>query len=148
MPLALPPWPEAGERVLAAVNDARASARTCGDKSFPPAPPLTWNAQLGAAALAHSSDMVARRFFAHRAPDGSTVGERATREGYRWRIIGENIAVGQTSAGEVVAGWLASPGHCVNIMEPRFTEMGAAYAIRTERFPGRVYWTQAFGTPR
>lgn len=148
MPLNLPPSREAGLAILDAVNLARASARTCGEHAYPPAPALTWSEPLTAAALAHSTDMAAKKYFSHRAPDGSMVGERATRARYSWRVVGENIAGGQTSADEVVAAWLASPGHCSNIMEPRFTDMGAAYAIRTERYPGRVYWTQTFGTPR
>lgn len=148
LPLSLPAWPDAGKEILAAVNRARAASRRCGDRAFPAAAPLVWNEQLGATALAHSEDMAVQKYFAHRGKDGSTVGERATRARYKWRIIGENIASGQTTAAEAVEGWLASPGHCVNIMEPAFTEMGAAYAIRKDRYPGRVYWTQAFGTPR
>ncbi|EGH49761.1 Allergen V5/Tpx-1 related protein, partial [Pseudomonas syringae pv. pisi str. 1704B] len=27
--------------------------------------------------------------------------------------------------------WLASPGHCANLMNPMFTEVGAAYATAT-----------------
>jgi len=46
-----------------------------------------------------------------------------------------------------MAGWLASPGHCSNIMNPDFSEMGAAYAIE-ENSAAVSYWTQAFGTPR
>ena len=46
-----------------------------------------------------------------------------------------------------MAGWLASPGHCSNIMNPDFTEMGAAYAIDKSSAAGS-YWTQVFGTPR
>jgi len=67
--------------------------------------------------------------------------------GYRWQQIGENIAAGQGSAEQVVAGWLASPGHCANIMNPGFTEMGAAYAT-SEGGAAGSYWTQVFGTPR
>jgi hypothetical protein len=41
---------------------------------------------------------------------------------------------------------LDSPGHCANIMNAGFAEMGAAYAINQER--GTLYWTQVFGSPR
>jgi hypothetical protein len=44
------------------------------------------------------------------------------------KLVGENIAYGPKSADEVVQGWLDSPGHCENIMDPRFAEMGIAYA--------------------
>jgi uncharacterized protein YkwD len=147
-PLTLPPWPEAGREILAAVNAARAQPRLCGERGFGAAGPLVWNERLGETALGHSSDMAAKKYFAHKARDGSMVGERALRAGYAWRAVGENIAAGQTTAAEAVAGWLSSPGHCANIMHPGFTDMGGAYAIRTERQPGRVYWTQVFATPR
>lgn len=146
-PLSLAEWPVAGQEILALVNAARASGHACGERWYPAAPPVAWNDRLGQAALAHSQDMATQKYFAHRAKDGSLVGERTLRTGYRWRVVGENIAAGQTTPAEAVAGWLSSPGHCANIMHPGFTEMGGAYAIRTDRRPNRVYWTQVFATP-
>lgn len=143
-----PDWNEAGRAILAGVNAARASARTCGAQHFAPAPPVSWNPQLGQAALAHSRDMAARRYFSHRAKDGSQPADRAARAGYAWRQVGENIAFGQNTPDEAVAGWLDSPGHCANIMNPGFTEMGAAYGVAAEKRSGIVYWTQVFGRPR
>lgn len=143
-----PDWREAGREVLAEVNAARAVPRACGAQRFAAAPPLRWNGSLGDAALAHSSDMATRRYFDHRGKDGSQAAERAQRAGYSWRRIGENIAFGQRSPREAVAGWLESPGHCANIMNRDFTEMGAAYGVTPERRTGIVYWTQVFGTPR
>lgn len=143
-----PDWNEAGKAILAGVNAARASARTCGTQHFAPAPPVSWNPQLGEAALAHSRDMATRRYFSHRAKDGSQPADRAARAGYAWQRVGENIAFGQSSPEEAVAGWLDSPGHCANIMNPSFTEMGAAYGIVAEKRSGLVYWTQVFGRPR
>jgi uncharacterized protein YkwD len=143
-----PDWRDAGRAILDAVNMARASARACGGRPFPPAPPLQWNAALGEAALAHSRDMATRRYFNHRAKDGSSAAERATRAGYSWRRVGENIAFGQRSPDDAVAGWLDSPGHCANIMNRDFTEMGAAYGVTAQRQVGVIYWTQVFATPR
>ncbi|QOY95125.1 CAP domain-containing protein [Massilia sp. UMI-21] len=143
-----PDWHAAGKAVLAGVNAARASARNCGSQQFAAAPPLSWNPQLGEAALAHSRDMAARRYFSHRARDGSQPADRATRAGYAWQRVGENIAFGQSTPDEAVAGWLDSPGHCANIMHPGFTEMGAAYGVAAEKRSGIVYWTQVFGRPR
>jgi uncharacterized protein YkwD len=145
--VAFPDWRDAGRVILDGVNAARASGYTCGRQYFPPAPPLSWNAALGKAALGHSEDMAARRYFAHKAKDGSMAAERALRAGYRWRQVGENIAFGQNTPEEAVAGWLDSPGHCANIMNAGFTEMGAAYGIAAERRAGIIYWTQVFGRP-
>jgi uncharacterized protein YkwD len=140
-------WQEAGKAILKLVNAARAKARTCGDRKFAAASPLAWNAVLGDAAFVHSRDMANQNYFSHEGKDGSQPGDRARRAGYKWRRIGENIATGQGSPQEVVAGWLSSPGHCVNIMNRDFTEMGAAYAVNSDS-DTTIYWTQVFGTPR
>jgi uncharacterized protein YkwD len=144
----LPDWPNAGQDILALVNAARARPRTCGTQAFGPAAPLTWNPLLGQAALAHSADMAQKHYFNHKQPDGSLPADRATAAGYRWARVGENIASGQRSVEETVASWLDSPGHCANIMNPTFTEMGAAYAINPHNRNRTPYWTQVFGTPR
>lgn len=84
-------------------------------------------------------------FFSHIGSDGSDVGERLSRARYLWSRAGENLAYGTPSAyseDDIVAGWLASPGHCKNIMQPGFTEMGAA------KHSGAFdYWVQVFATP-
>jgi uncharacterized protein YkwD len=144
----LPEWPDAGRNILALVNAARAQPRTCGTQAFGPAGPLTWNPLLGQAAFAHSVDMAQKHYFNHKQPDGTVPADRATAAGYRWLRVGENIASGQRTPEEAVASWLDSPGHCANIMNPAFTEMGAAYAINPRNRNRTAYWTQVFGTPR
>lgn len=144
----LPGSVAAGKAILEAVNRARAAPRSCGEQYFPAAQQVAWNGALGDAALVHSRDMAEHRYFSHKGKDGRAAAERALQAGYRWRRIGENIAAGQSSPEEVVAGWLSSPGHCANIMNGGFTDMGAAYAINSARETGRVYWTQVFAAPR
>jgi uncharacterized protein YkwD len=139
---------EAGQRILDAVNAVRAKGQTCGTQHFDPAPPLQWNAQLADAALEHSQDMARFRYFNHTGSDGTVVGDRALKAGYRWRRVGENIAAGIRSPDEAVAGWLQSPGHCANIMGAAFTDTGIAYAINPNNKTGTAYWTQVFATPR
>jgi uncharacterized protein YkwD len=149
-PLVFPPLPEQAtlsQELLALVNEARATPRTCGAQAFGAAPPVAWNASLAQAALGHSQDMAAKRYFNHKEPGGSAPADRATRAGYRWKQIGENIASGQRSVTEAVAGWLDSPGHCANIMNPAYTEMGAAYAVNPANENRTLYWTQMFGRP-
>jgi len=145
---AAPDWSDAGQIILDGVNAARAEGRTCGAKQYPAAPPLRWNPQLESAALTHSQDMAAQRYFSHAAKDGSKAGDRSQRAGYAWQRIAENIAFGQETPREALDGWLSSPGHCANIMNPNFTEMGAAYGITAEQGSGVLYWTQMFGAPR
>lgn len=147
-PPVLAEWPQAGQTILAAVNAARAVPRRCGERAFGAAPPVTWNDVLGRAALGHSRDMAERVYFDHRERDGSDAGERVQRLGYRWSRVGENIASGLGTPEEAVQGWVNSPGHCANLMNPNYTQMGAAYAVNRASELGTLYWTQVFATPK
>ncbi len=117
------------DQLLAAVNEARSASRLCGSASHGPSPPVAWSDALATAAYLHSSDMARHGFFSHTGSDGSSAGQRISRQGYSWSTCGENIAVGYPSVSAVVQGWLGSEGHCRNIMDPDFTEIGAGYAI-------------------
>lgn len=130
-------------RVLQLVNEARLMGRRCGAEAFPPAAPLASSAPLQAAAQRHADDMARRGFFDHRGHDGSQPKDRVQRAGYRPRLTGENIAFAPESAEEVVAGWLASAGHCANIMDARFTDTGIGVATGGQN--GHIYWVQTFG---
>lgn len=133
--------------VLQLVNQARAQARTCGQQAMPAVAPVKLNDTLSAAALGHSRDMARNNYFDHTARDGSQPADRATRAGYRWRAVGENIAAGQPTPEAAMVGWLKSPGHCVNLMRAEYTEMGIAFAVNRGAESG-IYWTQMFGRPR
>jgi uncharacterized protein YkwD len=133
--------------LLQRINRARAAPRRCGDKSFPPAPALQSSGLLRRAAEAHTQEMLEHDYFAHQGYDGSTPAQRVAATGYRYLLVGENIASGPQSAAEAAEGWLASPAHCENIMDPRFSETGIAYAANNSGTP-RIYWVQEFGAPR
>lgn len=137
--------PDIRARVVDLVNDARSASRRCGSERFAAAPPLLSSKRLGDAAASHARDMARKRFFEHRGSNGSQPKDRVLRAGYQPRLSGENIAYGPVSAEEVVAGWLASPGHCANIMEPRFRDIGVGLATGRKR--GQIYWVQTFGAP-
>jgi uncharacterized protein YkwD len=147
----IPPLPDqeqAGQEILALVNAARAEPRSCGMERFGPAGPLRWNPALAEAALAHSRELATHHYFSHVERDGSTPAMRVARAGYVWGRVGENIASGQRSPNEAVQSWLDSPGHCANIMNPGYTEMGAAYAVNPANENRTAYWTQEFARPR
>jgi uncharacterized protein YkwD len=138
---------EIAAELLQQINAARAHARRCGARAFAAAPPLRPNGLLRRAAEMHAQDMVSHDFFAHQGHDGSTPAQRVGATGYRYQLVGENIASGPQSAAEAAAGWLASPGHCENIMDPRFSESGVAYAANASGTP-RIYWVQELAAPR
>jgi uncharacterized protein YkwD len=139
--------PQVSKQVLQLVNQARAKPRRCGTKQFKAVTPVALNEQLRVAAIAHAKDMANRGVVTHMGADGSSPGDRVTRAGYTWKSVGENVAGGQLSAAEVVAGWLASPGHCVNIMDADFTQMAVAYVVNSNQEIG-IYWAQEFGRPQ
>lgn len=130
------PWHE----MLDAVNAFRAEGRDCGDAWYSPVPPLTWSGRLETAARRHSHDMAQQGILTHEGSDGSRVGERVTRTGYDWRSVGENIARAQLSVDQVMVAWIESPSHCHAVMDPGYTQMGAAEENR--------FWTQVFARPR
>ncbi|HEU4652912.1 MAG TPA: CAP domain-containing protein [Steroidobacteraceae bacterium] len=134
-------------RALELVNQARAKPRKCGATAFGPAPALQSSALLDQAAQIHANDMAAHNFFAHEGSDGSRPSDRITRVGYKWRAVAENIAAGFREIDPVVAGWIQSPGHCANLMNPVYTQMGIAFALNPKSESG-VYWSQTFGRPR
>lgn len=146
-----PPAPQdlgaVSRTVLRLTNEARASARHCGGKPFGPAPPLTLDATLTKVALAYARDMATHGYMDHTGRDGSTPQARITRSGYRWSEAGENLARGIMTPEDVVAGWLHSPEHCANLMNPQLVQMGVAFAVNPHDEAG-VYWAMEFGTPR
>ena len=146
-PVAAGDAPAVAQRVLELVNEARAQPRRCGRQRMSATHTLTLSAGLTRAADAHAADMAANHFMGHRGSDGSEVGVRVTRAGYRWRAVGENVAAGQADAESVVRAWLDSPGHCANLMGPQFTQMGVAFAAAPQS-ELRILWAQVFAAPQ
>ncbi len=111
--------------------------------------PLVWNTQLAKAALNHSQAMAKELFFDHNDMQGRAVNHRVGDQGYRFRVVGENIAAGQASLEEAIRDWLLSAGHCVNMIDERFTEFGIARVVSSRSDdPYGVYWTLVLGQPR
>ena len=128
------------EVLLRLVNDVRKKGCKCGGVNMPAVPPLTWNDQLAKAAAAHSRDMNAKNYFAHKNAEGAEAGDRIRAAGYTWMAYGENIAYNNGDEQSVMEGWLGSPSHCKTIMNGIYKEMGVGRS--------GAYWTQDFGTKK
>ena len=89
--------------------------------------------------------MVAHDDFSH----GADFAARISATGFSWAAVGENIATGYDTAKAVVTGWMASSGHCENILSPRFAFVGTGIVPRGIRSLGTrgATWTQDFGLP-
>ena len=134
------------QQMIDLINEVRSESRACGEMQFSPAPPLEWNPVLEEAARYHSSQMATQNFFSHRGPDSSHVGIRVQMMGYNWQYVGENIYAGIDTVTEAVYGWLDSTGHCKTIMNPDYTEIGAA-CVYSNASQYENYWTQVFAAP-
>jgi len=124
------------------INATRARGCNCGTKWFPPAPPLTWNTNLQKSAFGHAKDMNDKNYFSHTSKDGRSMQDRIVMAGYVFNgyksfLIGENIAAGQQSIQQVMQEWFKSEGHCHNLMNPGYKEIGIAQY--------NDYWVQDFG---
>mgnify|MGYP001160573743 CR=1 FL=1 len=157
------------QRTAELINNIRARLDACGDEGMlavsataapvgraPDARPhiaarprLQWNPLLTKAALRHAESMASEGYFDHVDRQGRTVGARARAAGYRYRVVGENLAAGHRSIEEAIRGWLLSASHCRNLIDPRFTEFGIA-RVDSRNADDRygAYWTLVLGMPQ
>lgn len=108
--------------------------------------PLSFDEGLAQAARHHAAEMAALNYFSHTSPEpeNATLGLRVARGGSFIGTLGENLAlVGPDgSAQATTTGWLESPGHRANLLNPTFTHVGFGTAL----FPdGRVAVAQVLG---
>jgi len=140
---ALPPAGDPFEdQVLLLMNQARAAGAACGGTSMPPVPSLTMDASLQMAARLHSQDMALNNFFSHTSLDGRTFTQRIRNAGYAGSPLAENIGLGYADPQAVMNDWMASAGHCANIMSNALHVVGIGYAAASSNGP---YWTADFG---
>ena len=110
----------ASKRILALANQARSQAG---------APPLVWDPALAAAARKHCERMVAEGPISHRYGGEPDLSERASIDGAHFSLIEENIAVG-SNPGEIHDGWMNSPGHRRNLLNPEVDHVGISVIMR------------------
>lgn len=85
-----------------------------------------------------SNDMQAKNYFSHTSPTYGSPFDMMRDFGVSYTSAGENIAMGQRSAEEVVNAWMNSEGHRKNILSPNFTHIGVGHTSQGN------YWTQMF----
>ena len=139
-------------KLLELVNDVRKKGCKCGNTDMPAVGTLVWSNLLTIAAQNHSLDMSNNDFFSHTGSDGKSPSDRISQTGYKYSTWGENIYMeggmgnSSSSAENAFNAWLQSEGHCKNIMNGSFTQMGAAKTYNQDR--NSTYWTQVFGKPK
>ncbi|CAF1115967.1 unnamed protein product [Rotaria sordida] len=107
-------------------------------------PHLYFSRRLQQAAQTHCNRMAKLNQLSHEEnlSGRKTVGNRAHQAGYHYSAVGENIASGQTSVGEVMQGWMNSPGHRRNILNGTYRHIGAAIAQSAN---GTCFWCVVLG---
>ncbi|WDV48242.1 SafA/ExsA family spore coat assembly protein [Clostridiaceae bacterium M8S5] len=103
--------------------------------------PLKYNWELSRVARYKSADMRDRNYFSHTSPTYGSPIKMVRDFGIRYTAVGENIAMGQRTAWEVVNGWMNSSSHRANILSKYYTEIGVGFAKSSS---GKTYWTQLF----
>lgn len=99
--------------------------------------PLKANWQLSRVARIKCEDMRDKNYFSHTSPTYGSPFNMIKNFGFTYRTAGENIAMGQVSAAQVMNSWMNSPGHRQNILNSNYTEIGVGYAKNS-------YWSQMF----
>lgn len=108
---------------------------------------LQWNDALAAEARAQSASMLVRRFFSHDDPVRGSLRARLGGAGFKWRKISENLYREQgyaDPARSAVEGWMTSPGHRRNLLDPDMTETGVGIMAGSDE---TYYITQIFLLP-
>jgi uncharacterized protein YkwD len=131
-------WSTMENTVLTLINQRRAAGADCGGTVGVKAPTnaVSRHANLDIAARSHALDMAVRSYSNHiTAKFCDTCAtwsffNRMMHAGYTNSMRhGETIAPGQGTAEGVVSAWMASPGHCEVLMEPKVQHIGIGYAV-------------------
>jgi uncharacterized protein YkwD len=133
------------EMALAALNRLRQEARRCGSQDFAAAGPLRWSPLLLDSAQHYAKDLAQRDRIDHVGEAARSLRLRLADAGYAMKSAGENLAGGPETLDEVITTWLASPGHCENLMWPSFSEAGLSCVTG----PGQLqrYWVLHLAEP-
>ena len=146
-PMVVSNFPDYAVEMLEYVNAFRQTGGSCGGPALPSVAPLSLNLLLTQAAISHAEDMGQNNYFSHDSQDGRTPWDRINATGYVGTAMGENIAAGRGDAQSAFEQWKSSAGHCANMLNPDFTELGVGYAHASGSMY-RHYWVQTFARPR
>jgi uncharacterized protein YkwD len=109
---------------------------------------LKINQLLENAAQMKANDMAEKGYFAHNTPDGKTPWYWLEKAGYEYQYAGENLAVNFVDSGDVHTAWINSKGHFLNIINPKYTEIGIATSTGLYKGREAIFVVQMFGSPK
>lgn len=128
-----PNYIELARQIMLQINQERARFHL---------PEFRMSSQLTKVAQAHAFDDANHNRLSHIGTSGSSLGARALRNGYDFRFITENVALGYSTHEQVLRAWLQSSSHRKNILDGRTNELGVAVALGRD---GRMHWVMNGG---
>jgi hypothetical protein len=105
--------------LLADTNSSRAASGVAA---------LNLSNKLDAAAQAKADDMAARNYWSHNTPEGNPPWFFVTAQSYSYQKLGENLATGFDDEQATINGWMNSPPHRENLLDPTYKEVGFGFA--------------------
>jgi hypothetical protein len=105
------------------------------------APGLKWNNRLVLAARLHSDEMARQKDLSHQLQGEPVFTERLSERGARFSAAAENVGFGD-DAETLQMGWMHSPPHRANLLNPAYTDMGVGIV----RSGNRLWATEDFAT--
>lgn len=122
------------EEIVTRTNEVRANVKLA---------PVKVDKLLAQVAQDMASDLASRGKLSHTDAKGRSLRKRIDDSTYPWKSIGENIAMGYTSAKEFIAEWVKSETHKKNMLTADFNEIGIGLARSKD---GDIYLVQVFAS--
>ena len=144
--ISTPPPLKSSKNALGSLSKTEVIRLTNNERTKQGLPPLKENSQLDVSAKVKAQDMLARQYFEHQSPTGERVADLVEKTGYKYVILGENLAMGGfENDDDLVQAWMNSEGHRENILNPNYKEIGVAVVKGV--FAGKETWmaVQHFG---
>ena len=109
--------------------------------------PLSVAPKLNVSSQTKAMDMAEHQYFSHQGPGNRSLSYFLRRAGYRYRVAGENLAMGFFDAQSVVNAWIKSPTHYANLIDEDYHDLGVSLESGLYNGESTVYVTQHFGDP-
>jgi len=103
--------------------------------------------RLNQAAYLKAQDMLINQYFAHISPANIGLSNWLAMSKYPYAVAGENLAMGFTSAADVMLGWRQSPTHFANLVDSDFQEIGVASIAGNYQDTDTTFVAQFFAKP-
>lgn len=110
--------------------------------------PLIKNDLLQSSSMEKAREMATYSYFAHNSPDGTAPWKFFRHAHYDYAFAGENLALNFSTSKQVHEGWLNSPKHRDNIIDPRFKEIGISVLPSSYQEKPVLFVVQHFGLPK